>query len=207
MISRRSALLTALRHESHLVGLWHKCPEGPWSRADPSTLQDTANFCQFSFVIGRRKFEMLVLSADARYRSRYDMYGCLVKRDQPLSIASISFRPHRGPLETLELFSFSSFQTIFSRLEICLYLILKTMSAFPPDAATDPSLPHDSLVPNIRGVCSAMLILVTLVVGARFWIHLVLVNGRLGPDDWLILVAWVLAAAFDLDPLNRKSSL
>ena len=78
------------------------------------------------------------------------------------------------------------------------------MSAFPPSAATDPNLPHDSLVPQILGVCSAMLVLVTVVVGARFWIRLGLLKTRLGADDWCILVAWVLAVAFDLDPLNRE---
>lgn len=50
-----------------------------------------------------------------------------------------------------------------------------------------------------------MLVLVTLVVGARFWIRLSLVKGRLGAEDWCILGAWALAAAFDLDPINRKS--
>ena len=79
------------------------------------------------------------------------------------------------------------------------------MSAFPPSAATDPNLPHDSLVSHIIGICSAMLVLVTLVVGARFWIRMQFVKGKLGADDWCILVAWVLAVAFDLDPINRKS--
>ena len=78
------------------------------------------------------------------------------------------------------------------------------MSSYPPSAATDPSLPHDSLVPHILGICSAMLIVVTLVVAARFWIRLRLVQGRFGADDWCILVAWVLAVAFDLDPINRE---
>lgn len=78
------------------------------------------------------------------------------------------------------------------------------MSAFPPNAASDPNLPHDSLVAHIIGICSAMLVLVTVVVFARFWIRLQLVKGRLGADDWCILVAWVLAVAFDLDPINRK---
>ena len=77
------------------------------------------------------------------------------------------------------------------------------MSSFPPDAATNPDLPHDSLGPQVIGICSAMLVLVTLAVAARFWIRLKLVKGGLGADDWLILVAWVLAVAFDLDPLNR----
>ena len=49
-----------------------------------------------------------------------------------------------------------------------------------------------------------MLILVTLVVAARFWIRIKLVKGRAGADDWCILVAWILAAAFDFDLLNRK---
>lgn len=49
-----------------------------------------------------------------------------------------------------------------------------------------------------------MLVLVTLVVGARFWIRYKFVKGRLGADDYCILVAWILAVAFDLDPLNRK---
>ncbi|KAL8705812.1 MAG: hypothetical protein Q9201_001099 [Fulgogasparrea decipioides] len=76
------------------------------------------------------------------------------------------------------------------------------MSAFPPSAATDPDLPHDSLVGQIIGICSAMLVLMTLVVGARFWIRLKLTKGGAGADDWCILVAWVLAVAFDLDPIN-----
>lgn len=49
-----------------------------------------------------------------------------------------------------------------------------------------------------------MLVLVTVVVGARFWIRLGLLKARLGVDDWCILVAWVLAVAFDLDPINRE---
>ena len=77
-------------------------------------------------------------------------------------------------------------------------------SAFGPNAATDTDLPHDSLVGHIIGICSAMLILVTIVVGARFWVRFKLVKGRAGVDDWCILVAWVLAAAFDLGPINRK---
>ena len=76
-------------------------------------------------------------------------------------------------------------------------------SPFPADAATDPKLPHDSLVGHIIGICSAMLIFVTLVVGARFWVRYKLVKGKAGADDWCILVAWVLAVAFDLDPINR----
>ena len=78
------------------------------------------------------------------------------------------------------------------------------MSAFPPTAATDPNLPHDSLVPKIIGICSAMMALTTVVVAARFWIRWQLVKGRFGADDWCILAAWVLATAYDLDPLNRK---
>ena len=78
------------------------------------------------------------------------------------------------------------------------------MAGFPPSVATDPDLPHDSLVPHVIGICSAMLTFVTLVVVARFWVRLTLVKGRLGADDWLILVAWVLAVAFDLNPINRK---
>ncbi len=50
-----------------------------------------------------------------------------------------------------------------------------------------------------------MLALVTLVVGARFWIRFKLVKGRPGADDWCILVAWILAVAFDADNLRRKS--
>ena len=49
-----------------------------------------------------------------------------------------------------------------------------------------------------------MLVLVTVIVFARFWIRLSLVKGRLGADDWCILVAWILAVAFDLDPINRE---
>ena len=49
-----------------------------------------------------------------------------------------------------------------------------------------------------------MLILVTVVVGARFLIRWRFVKGRLGADDWCILVAWVLAVAFDLNPITRK---
>lgn len=77
-------------------------------------------------------------------------------------------------------------------------------SLFPPNAATDPNLPHDSLVAHILGICSTMLVLVTMVVGARFWVRFKLVKGKAGADDWCILVAWVLAVAFDLDPINRK---
>ncbi|KAF7502700.1 hypothetical protein GJ744_005239 [Endocarpon pusillum] len=77
------------------------------------------------------------------------------------------------------------------------------MSTFPPSAATDPNLPHDSLVPQIIGICSAMLVLVTLVIVARFWVRWTLVKARLGPDDWCILVSWVLAVAFDLAPINQ----
>ena len=77
-------------------------------------------------------------------------------------------------------------------------------SPFPPEAATDPNLPHDSLVTHVIGICSAMLVLVTLVVGARFWVRFKFVKGKAGADDWCILVAWVLAVAFDLDPINRK---
>ena len=77
-------------------------------------------------------------------------------------------------------------------------------SAFGPNAATDTDLPHDSLVTHIIGICSAMLVLVTIVVGARFWVRFKLVKGRAGVDDWCILVAWVLAAAYDLGPINRK---
>ena len=83
--------------------------------------------------------------------------------------------------------------------------LLAAMSAFPPSAATDPNLPHDSLVPQVIGICSAMLVLVTLVIVARFWVRWTLVKARLGPDDWCILVSWVLAVAFDLDPINRES--
>jgi len=49
-----------------------------------------------------------------------------------------------------------------------------------------------------------MMVLVTLVAAARFWIRWKLVKGRFGADDWCILVAWVLAVAFDLDPINRE---
>ena len=49
-----------------------------------------------------------------------------------------------------------------------------------------------------------MLIVVTLVVGARFWIRLKPVKGRFGAENWWILVAWVLDVAFDLDPINRE---
>ena len=78
------------------------------------------------------------------------------------------------------------------------------MSTFPASAATDRNLPHDSLVSNVIGICSAMLILVTIVVGARFWIRWRFVKGGIGADDWFILVAWVLAVAFDLDIIDRK---
>ncbi len=46
--------------------------------------------------------------------------------------------------------------------------------------------------------------LITLVVVARFWIRYRFVKGRLGADELCILMAWVLAVAFDLDPTNRK---
>lgn len=52
-----------------------------------------------------------------------------------------------------------------------------------------------------------MLILVTLVVLVRSYVRLKLTKGRAGADDWCIMVAWVLAVAFDLDPINRKSGL
>ena len=79
------------------------------------------------------------------------------------------------------------------------------MSAFPPNAATDTKLPHDSLVPKIIGICSGMLVFTTIVVAARFLIRWRLTKGRLGADDYCMLAAWVLAVAYDLDPLNRKS--
>lgn len=78
------------------------------------------------------------------------------------------------------------------------------MSSFPPSATTDPSLPHDSLVSHVIGICSAMMALVTLVIVARFWVRFKLVKGRFGADDWCILLSWILAIAYDLDPLNRK---
>ena len=78
------------------------------------------------------------------------------------------------------------------------------MPLFPPTAATDPSLPHDSLVSQVRGICSALLILTTLFVAARFWIRLTLVRGRLGADDACILVAWILAIMSDIIPMARK---
>ena len=42
-----------------------------------------------------------------------------------------------------------------------------------------------------------MLALVTVVVGARFWIRCKLVKTPLGTDDWCILAAWMLAVFFD----------
>src|SRR4051812_36083051 len=69
----------------------------------------------------------------------------------------------------------------------------------------DPNLPHDSKVNQILGVCSAMLVLITVVVAARIWIRLKYAKGGLGADDYCIVVAWVLGAAFDLDPINRTS--
>lgn len=78
------------------------------------------------------------------------------------------------------------------------------MSTFPSSAATDPNLPHDSVVSHIIAMGSAMLILVTVVVGARFWIRWRFVKARLGADDWCILVAGVLAVAFDLGVISRK---
>lgn len=51
-------------------------------------------------------------------------------------------------------------------------------------------------------MCSAMLVRVTLIVLAKFWIRFKLANGRPGADDWCILVVWVLAIAFDLNPMN-----
>ena len=78
------------------------------------------------------------------------------------------------------------------------------MSSFPASAATDTNLPHGSLVPHVLGVCSAMLVLVTLVVVLRFWVRFSLIKVRAGADDWFILVAWVLAVAFDLVSINRK---
>ena len=49
-----------------------------------------------------------------------------------------------------------------------------------------------------------MMILVTIVVGAIFWIRWRFVKVRLGPDDWCTLVAWILAIAFDDDHIIRK---
>lgn len=69
---------------------------------------------------------------------------------------------------------------------------------------TTSNLPHNSQVPQVLGVCIIMLVLVTFIVAARFWIRLSLTKGRFGADDWCILAAWALAAAFDLDPINRK---
>ena len=76
---------------------------------------------------------------------------------------------------------------------------------FTPSSVTDPNLPHDLVVSQIVGVCSAMLALVTVVVVIRFYIRLRLVRSAFGIDDWCILIAWMLAVAFDLDPLNRMS--
>ncbi|KAF7957017.1 hypothetical protein EAE96_004338 [Botrytis aclada] len=70
-------------------------------------------------------------------------------------------------------------------------------------SATDPNIPHDSKVDQILGVCSAMLVITTIVVAARIWTRLKLAKGGLGSDDWCIIVAWVLAIAFDLDPINQ----
>ncbi|ESZ95479.1 hypothetical protein SBOR_4133 [Sclerotinia borealis F-4128] len=70
-------------------------------------------------------------------------------------------------------------------------------------SATDPNLPHDSKVDQILGVCSAMLVITTLVVVTRICTRWKLAKGGLGADDWCILVAWVLAVAYDLDPINQ----
>ncbi|PQE28991.1 integral membrane protein [Rutstroemia sp. NJR-2017a BBW] len=70
----------------------------------------------------------------------------------------------------------------------------------------DPNLPHDSKANQILGVCSAMLVLITVVVAARIWIRLKYAKGGLGSDDYCIIVAWVLGAAFDLDPINPWST-
>ena len=48
------------------------------------------------------------------------------------------------------------------------------------------------------------MILVTIVVGARFWIRWRFVKGRLGADDWCTPVAWALAVAFDFDHIIQK---
>lgn len=85
------------------------------------------------------------------------------------------------------------------------FILSLNMSAFPPSAATDPILPHDSLVSHIIGICSAMLVLVTLVVFVRSYVRLKLTKGRAGADDWCIIVAWVLALVFNLDTMARKS--
>lgn len=50
-----------------------------------------------------------------------------------------------------------------------------------------------------------MVVLVTLVIVARFCIRLRIVRARLGADDWCILIGWVLAVAFDLNNILRKS--
>ncbi|TGO29828.1 hypothetical protein BPAE_0010g00110 [Botrytis paeoniae] len=70
-------------------------------------------------------------------------------------------------------------------------------------SATDPNIPHDSKVDQILGVCSSMLVITTIVVAARIWTRVKLAKGGLGSDDWCIIVAWVLAIAFDLDPINQ----
>ncbi|KAL8688973.1 MAG: hypothetical protein Q9218_005243 [Villophora microphyllina] len=78
------------------------------------------------------------------------------------------------------------------------------MGAFPPNAATNPTLPHDSRVTHLVGVCSSMLALVTLVVAARTWVRLKLTKGGPGTDDWCILVAWALAVAFDAANIHQR---
>lgn len=81
---------------------------------------------------------------------------------------------------------------------------LVKMSDSAASAATDPNLPHDSLVPHILGIIAGMLALVTLVVGARFWIRFKFTQSRFGADDWCILVAWILAVALSLGAMTGK---
>ncbi|QSZ33527.1 hypothetical protein DSL72_005095 [Monilinia vaccinii-corymbosi] len=71
-------------------------------------------------------------------------------------------------------------------------------------SATD-GRPHDSRGGQVLAVCSSMLVFTTLVVGARVWIRLNLAKGGLGADDWCILGAWVLAVAYNLDPITQVS--
>jgi hypothetical protein len=48
-----------------------------------------------------------------------------------------------------------------------------------------------------------MLILSSIVVIARIWIRMTLVMGRLGADDWAILVSWAFSIAFIVDVVSR----
>ncbi|KAL2038763.1 hypothetical protein N7G274_008521 [Stereocaulon virgatum] len=79
------------------------------------------------------------------------------------------------------------------------------MGSMPPSAPTAPSLSHDSLASHVLGILSAMFVLVTLVVVARFCIHLRIARARLGAEDWCFFVGWAWAVAFDLNNIIQTN--